>query len=237
MPIYHRPLPAKFTLLEFGWGPNKIEDNQEIHAHHSQQPNETHQKSKVTYHREATAWNCLRVCMHETNSINLELSMESAPRQITHDLHEALRCSPNDNSLQVTRETYHHCDFSDYIQVKILCWCGGWPPKIPIQAQGGNFWSPRTTKRTPKTANTTQFGPSIHLNLRRMLSDLGVGTYRPNGNLTIVNLAKDGIPVAILILRWSSWRDSGGSAFSCCLARMQWVANKTSKIDTYTSTL
>ena len=46
------------------------ECNKKIHSHHSAQTNETHQKSKVTYNREAIAWKCSRVCMHETNCIN-----------------------------------------------------------------------------------------------------------------------------------------------------------------------
>ena len=70
-----------------------------------------------------------------------------------------------------------------------------------------------------------------------MLSVLGVGPYRPIGSLVIVDLAKDSIPVAIMILRWRSWGESGSSGFTCPCVRMQWVANTNSTINSYHSTL
>ena len=60
----------KVDLLQFGSEAQKIENNQQMHAHHSQYHNETHQKSKDMPHREVSSGDCLRVCMHGTNSIN-----------------------------------------------------------------------------------------------------------------------------------------------------------------------
>ena len=39
---------GKVDLRQFDEGPIKIECNQQIHVHSSQQPNETHQKAKDT---------------------------------------------------------------------------------------------------------------------------------------------------------------------------------------------
>ena len=116
------------------------------------------------------------------------------------DLHEPLQCSSNDHSLQQPRETCHHCALSYHIQGKIMCWFGGWPLMIPIQALEGNFDLPDRQKVALKRNKTTQFRPSIHRNHRIMLSDLRLGTYRPGGSLAIVNLALIGTPIEKTIL-------------------------------------
>lgn len=159
-----------------------------MHTHFSQQSNETRQKAKDIYHRELNAWEWLQICMHETNRINLKL-WNHHPAKSGVDLHEPLQCSSNDHSLQQPRETCHYCAFSHYIQVEILCWFGGWPLMIPIQARVRNFEPPVRQKVAPKTHNTTQFRPTIQPNHRRFLSNVSVDTCRPDGSLPIVDLA------------------------------------------------
>ena len=52
--------------------------------------------------------------------------------------------------------------------------------------------------------NRGQFGRTTNPIAKRMLSNVTMSPYRPMGSLAIVDLAKDGIPVAIIILWWRS---------------------------------
>ena len=88
--------------------------------------------------------------MHKTRRINLKL-WNQHPAKSGVDLHETLLCSPNNDSLQQPREIYHQCALSHYIQAEILCWCGGWPPMIPIQARVRNFEPPVRQKVALRT--------------------------------------------------------------------------------------
>ena len=92
MLICHHSHSAWLTSCNFDEAPIKIECNQLIHAHSLQQPNETDQKSKDTYHREVNAWKYLRVCMHETNSVNFTSGIRRASG--SSPLHQDVPCVP-----------------------------------------------------------------------------------------------------------------------------------------------
>ena len=68
--FYHDPLSARLASSNLAEGPIQNSPHKRKYTHSSQQPDDTHQKSKDIQHWEATAWSWPRVCMHGTNGSN-----------------------------------------------------------------------------------------------------------------------------------------------------------------------
>ena len=65
--FYHHPQSARPASRNQAESAIQNDLCQQTHGQLCQQSNETLQKSKLTYHKEAIEWHCSRVCMHGSN--------------------------------------------------------------------------------------------------------------------------------------------------------------------------
>ena len=105
------------------------------------------------------------------------------------DLNESLRYSPNRQSFEQPRETFHQWAAPYHGRAGIRYWLGECTRMDPNYRHVGNFDLPESQNLPSINYIMTQIGQTIDPTARKMLSGLSFGTCHPSGSLAIVNKA------------------------------------------------